>query len=275
MPRLPDQQQAHYFPHHHQPAQSESPTYLPQAAPGYQSQQISPLSTSDNASPTSPKSFNRKRLRPLFMPAVLRPTEHAPKQSPGGNGEGGGDDDETILSSNNSFISLTGLGALGRLSRRSTGDSGKCMEGDWNLDLFPKPTAQPTRQHWKSDTEAALCDEPSCMRSFNYFTRRHHCRKCGNIFCDSHSASSVPLDQDANYNPKGVISRACAHCYSDFQAWRSRTNSQASSEESSVVRGSRTTPASPMIATPTGLKPHGHHQEVAASVPRDWNWSTF
>ncbi|KAI1338008.1 FYVE-domain-containing protein [Xylariaceae sp. FL0016] len=275
MPRLPDQHQAHYFPHHHQPMpQAQSPTYPSQPAQGYQSQQISPLSTSNNASPTSSKSYHHKRLRPLYIPAVLRPTEHHSKKSRDRK-EGDADDDDAPLSSSNSFISLPGLGAFGRLSRRSTGDSGKCMDGDWNLDLFPKPTASPTRQHWKPDPESAICDEPSCRRNFNYWTRRHHCRKCGNIFCDSHSTYGVPLDQNAEYNPRGIISRACAHCYTEFQAWRSRTNSQASSENSSVVQGSRTAPASPIASTPTAMKPQGQHQEIAASVPRDWNWSTF
>ncbi|KAI1502717.1 hypothetical protein F5X99DRAFT_150107 [Biscogniauxia marginata] len=273
MPRLLEQHQPHYLPHHQPPSQIQSPTYLPQSAQGYQSQQVSPLSTSNNGSPTSPKSYHRQRLRPLYMPAVLRPTQHPSKNTPTKKSEG--QEDDSPLGLNGSFISLAGLSALGRLGRRSTGDSGKCMDGDWNLDLFPKPTAQPTRRHWKPDTEATICDEPSCMRHFNYWTRRHHCRRCGNIFCDSHSASDIPLDQDANYNPRGTSSRACSHCYLEFKEWRSRTNSQ-SSEDSHVIQGVRTTPASPTVSTPVGMKGALlQHQEVAMSVPRDWNWSTF
>lgn len=126
------------------------------------------------------------------------------------------------------------------------------------------------------DTEAAICDEPSCMRHFNYWTRRHHCRKCGNIFCDTHSGYDVPLDQDAHFNPRGTPSRACSHCHTEFEVWCSRTNSQASSEESST-RSSQTVPTSPVTAsTPKAAKGQGpQKQEVAASVPRDWNWSTF
>ncbi|KAI0380908.1 FYVE-domain-containing protein [Hypomontagnella monticulosa] len=271
MPRLPEQPPAHFYPYQQShAAPSQSPTYPSQ---GYNSQQISPLSTSNNASPTSPKPYHRQRLRPLYMPAVLRPTEHPSKNMTGRKSEG--QDDDSQLSSNNSFISLSGLGALSRLSRRTTGDSGKWVEDEWNLDLFPKPTAQPTRQHWKPDPESTICDEPSCMRHFNYWTRRHHCRKCGNIFCDSHSAFDVPLDQDANYNPRGTPSRACSHCFSEFKAWRSRTNSQASSD-ASTDRGSQTAPTSPAVSAPSAIQNlHGPHQEIAMSVPRDWNWSTF
>ncbi|KAI1375025.1 FYVE-domain-containing protein [Hypoxylon crocopeplum] len=272
MPRLPEQPQAHFYPYQQPPpTQSQSPTYPSQ---GYQSQQISPLSTSNNTSPTSPKPYHRQRLRPLYMPAVLRPTEHPSKKIVGRKTEA--QEDESQLSSSNSFISLAGLGALSRLSRRTTGDSENGVDGEWNLDLFPKPTAQPTRQHWKPDPESSICDEPSCMRHFNYWTRRHHCRKCGNIFCDSHSAFDIPLDQDANYNPRGAPSRACSHCFSEFKAWRSRTNSQASSDSSSAGRESRTAPTSPAVSTPATIQgSHGQHQEVAMSVPRDWNWSTF
>ncbi|KAH9898908.1 FYVE-domain-containing protein [Xylariomycetidae sp. FL2044] len=270
MPRLPDQQQSHYFSPQQQPLPpSESPTYTPQ---GCQSQQISPLSTSNNTSPTSPKSFQYKAIRPLYMPAVLRPNEYYSRKARDNHTEG--QEADGHIPSNGSFISLgSGLAALGRLSRRSTGDSGKCMDDEMDLDRFTKPTAQPTRRHWKPDTESSICDEPSCMRHFNTWTRRHHCRKCGNIFCDSHSAFDIPLDDQADFNPKGTLSRACNHCYNEFKLWRS-TNSRASSEGSTP--GSRTAPASPIVSTPnSGKGPHGHHQEVAMSVPRDWNWSTF
>ncbi|KAI0879267.1 zinc finger protein [Hypoxylon argillaceum] len=216
------------------------------------------------------------------MPAVLRPTEHPYKRGPGVKNEGEPQtpvhDDERPMSSANSFISLPGLGGWTRLSRRSTGDSGKSMESEWNLDLFPKPTSPPTRQHWKADTEATICDEPSCLRHFNYWTRRHHCRRCGNIFCDQHSTFIIPLDQDANYNPRGTMSRSCSHCYAQFQAWRSRTNSQASSDGSSVKQVSQTAPASPVVTTAAGITQASqapHPAEVAMSVPRDWHWSTF
>lgn len=151
MPRLFEQPPAHFFPYQQlQTVPSQSPIYPSQ---GYQSQQISPLSTSNNASPTSAsnptstKPYQRQRLRPLYMPAVLRPTEHPSRKIIGRKTEA--QDDDSQVSPNNSFINLSGLAAFTRLSRRTTGDSGKWVEGEWDLDMFPKPTAQPTRQHWK------------------------------------------------------------------------------------------------------------------------------
>ena len=120
----------------------------------------------------------------------------------------------------------------------------------------------------QADNDATICDEPSCRRHFNYWTRRHHCRKCGNIFCDSHSSYDVPLDQDANYNPRGTPSRACSHCHTDFEVWRSRTNSAASSDDSSS-NSSGTAPASPITAsgTPTAIGNPGRASLAAVMDP--------
>ncbi|KAK0621356.1 hypothetical protein B0T17DRAFT_508711 [Bombardia bombarda] len=274
MPRLPDHQQHNHY-QQQPPFQQVSPIPTPYSPSTTQTPQISPLSTSSN-SPTSPKSYITRQIRPLYMPAVLRPTEFPSKASSRAKTEDVEEPAERALRPNSSFISLSGLSALGRLSRRSTGDSGKCMDGNWNLDLFPKPTGGPSRRHWKPDQESSVCDHATCKKSFNYFSRRHHCRKCGNIFCDFHSAYEIPLDQDANYNPHSPPSRACAHCFSEFKDWRSRTNSQSSSVISS---DGSDTPRSPAIASPTSAAsastPGPHMPEVAHSVPRDWNWSTF
>lgn len=165
MPRLHEQPQAHFFPYQ-QPTvpSSQSPVYPSQ---GYQSQQISPLSTSNNASPTSPRPYHRQRLRPLYMPAVLRPTEHPSKKIIARKTEA--QDDDSQVSPNNSFINLSGLSALSRLSRRTTGDSGKWMDSDWDLDMFPKPTAQPTRQHWKvSPRSATPCLRYAALQGATY-----------------------------------------------------------------------------------------------------------
>ncbi|KAB5570122.1 hypothetical protein GE09DRAFT_696645 [Coniochaeta sp. 2T2.1] len=340
MPRLQDQQQSAFFTAQPQAQQQQPPTWqqqqvLPtfpspsaqqqpqqQQQPQHMShstsstQQISPLSTSGSAgaaSPTttsSPKAYHTRQIRPLYMPAVLRPTEHPSKApltrrttdsttgnnraSESNDGIDGGDADGRTLRSNSSFITLSGALLVGRrLSRRSTGDSGKGGldndgQGEWecgDLDAFPAPKGLPTREHWKPDNESTICDHPACRRHFGYLTRRHHCRRCGNIFCDFHSAFEIPLDEAANYNPRGVSVRACSHCYGRFREWRrsfreSKTNSRDSSVNSSVDgrrggRGER----SPLSTSPMGCKgrptPPSASAEVAVSVPRDWNWSTF
>lgn len=136
------------------------------------------------------------------------------------------------------------------------------------------------------DHESTVCDDSTCRRTFSYFTRRHHCRRCGNIFCDFHSAFEVPLDEGANFNPRGVPVRACAHCYGQFKEWRSRAaNSRRDSSGAAVPaadgedREGRTSSGdSPLSTSPIGCKGKPTSPsvaEAAISVPRDWNWSTF
>jgi hypothetical protein len=290
MPRLPGQQHQGLFqPQQQQWAQLQrqpEPVQPIFTASNHQrthsnnSQNSPPLITSGNGSPTSPRAYYSRQIRPLYMPAVLRPTEHPSKAPPPRSSPPAEEEDEDRgLKSNGSFISLGS--ALTRLSRRSTGDSGKCVEGNWNnLDMFPQPTGLPTRKHWKPDYESTVCDHSTCRKTFSYFTRRHHCRHCGNIFCDDHSAYEIPLDENANYNPRGTPVRGCAHCYSQFKEWRVRANSQDSSIISDSDAGSRErmdVRSSPLSTSPSACaaatKPSA--QELAKSVPTDWNWSTF
>lgn len=328
MPRLPGQQpQAPYYTHHQQRQQHHPQQQYPSFQPSpittssYQSSThynspVSPLSTSSNLSPTTPKNYISRQIRPLYVPAVLRPTEFPSKAPPPRPAP---EDDETSEDSprpSSSFMGFGGLSAFGRLSRRSTGDSAKSVNGNWNLDMFPKPTGPPTRKHWKvgvwrarasatflslrrirssnntplpqPDHESSVCDHPTCKKYFSYFTRRHHCRKCGNIFCDAHSAFQIPLDQDANYNPRAAPSRACGHCYAQFKEWRSRINNQSLNPDSSRDDGNgnigaangngvANMPTTPVPTSPTapGFGAPLHNSDASHSVPRDWNWSTF
>jgi len=50
---------------------------------------------------------------------------------------------------------------------------------------------------WQPDTTATCCN--SCRRPFDLMLRRHHCRKCGLVFCDG----CAPGSGDG---------RACAKC---------------------------------------------------------------
>lgn len=140
---------------HHEFRQQPQPQQYQQQPPGMSSdsQQISPLNTSSNGSPTatSPMSHHAQRTRPMYMPAVLRPNKYSSKAAqPKPDSEGS----SPTPSNNSSFLALSGLGALSKITRRHTNDSAKCLPDDddddeLNLDAFPRPTAAPTREHWK------------------------------------------------------------------------------------------------------------------------------
>ena len=42
---------------------------------------------------------------------------------------------------------------------------------------------------WKDDAEVNQCN--SCGNGFSLTNRKHHCRNCGNIFCNDCSAKQV------------------------------------------------------------------------------------
>ncbi|KAI5477216.1 putative ketoreductase [Pseudohyphozyma bogoriensis] len=46
---------------------------------------------------------------------------------------------------------------------------------------------------WKPDHEAVACSEEHCSVRFGLIDRKHHCRRCGQIFCGAHSSNTTLL----------------------------------------------------------------------------------
>lgn len=242
----------------------------------HQSPATSAAGTPTNQSPSSPRKDNapqapdilglnhfRQPKSPMYIPAVLRPTERPPRASP-----------LTPPRSVHGSTDSLDCTATGRpVSRRSTADSKKRALGklaeDENIptDDLCTITGPPTREHWKPDANALICDAPVCQTSFSLLQRRHHCRHCGHVFCNTHSSFMIPLDQEAEFHPKGPQCRACEHCCNQYSAWkaervlRANSNRQPGASSSTPITGA-------------GRKDEGQ-KVVASSVPRDWNWSTF
>ncbi|OBZ81529.1 hypothetical protein A0J61_10421 [Choanephora cucurbitarum] len=70
---------------------------------------------------------------------------------------------------------------------------------------------------WVPDHQADQCQfqnnnpDYSCQTRFSLFQRRHHCRRCGLIVCQKHSANRLPLFDVTH--PKGAWSRVCDDCF--------------------------------------------------------------
>lgn len=75
-------------------------------------------------------------------------------------------------------------------------------------------TGPPRRSHWKPDDARHGC--AICEVQFTFFERRHHCRRCGDVFCGQHTSYSLRLDQHCNFNSQGYLSRSCDMCAQDF-----------------------------------------------------------
>ncbi|KAL8836937.1 MAG: hypothetical protein Q9170_002737 [Blastenia crenularia] len=250
-------------------------------------QQYSPsdsaANTPMNHSPISPHDLSnfsalpltgrqrRPPKSPMYVPAALRPTERPHRASPL----------TPPRSLHSSTDSLDRAGESRPVSRRSTtstktgGPLGKVAENEAAIEddeNLPPVEGMPTRQHWKPDVNATICDAPTCHKSFNLFERRHHCRHCGHIFCNEHSTYKIPLDHNAEFHPEGTPSRACQHCWDRYRAWRVAMSSRTNSMRSTATA----TPGTPIPGIAgAGQGPEGQKGSVASSVPRDWNWSTF
>lgn len=127
----------------------------------------------------------REPKQPIYIPAVLRPTEEASYDlgSPQGN---------TSQGSISSSSTLPGSAAV-------------------------LHSQKPVTRHWVPDQKAKKCN--TCDRDFTWYRRRHHCRKCGGVFCADDANKTIGLDRVLNYNVLGVPCKSCDKCASEFAAF--------------------------------------------------------
>jgi len=68
------------------------------------------------------------------------------------------------------------------------------------------------RPHWIPDDRVNNCTK--CKTEFSSLTeRKHHCRNCGNIFCDGCTTYRYLV----RYYPDGQIRRLCESCHNLIQ----------------------------------------------------------
>ncbi|KAL2911385.1 Zn finger protein [Polyrhizophydium stewartii] len=69
------------------------------------------------------------------------------------------------------------------------------------------------REHWVQDRDARKCHLETCNVVFGTLNRRHHCRRCGNIFCSAHASHRMKLSlATLGYHPDGVETKVCDAC---------------------------------------------------------------
>lgn len=76
---------------------------------------------------------------------------------------------------------------------------------DW-MNLI-KPGIE-EKDHWVPDEAVSKCT--ACGTDFGAFVRRHHCRNCGDIFCDKCTHGRIALTADENAQPVRVCDRCMA-----------------------------------------------------------------
>ncbi|XP_057975540.1 protein FREE1 [Malania oleifera] len=76
---------------------------------------------------------------------------------------------------------------------------------DW-MNLI-KPVNE-EKDHWVPDEAVSKCT--ACGTDFGAFVRRHHCRNCGDIFCDKCTHGRIALTVEENAQPVRVCDRCMA-----------------------------------------------------------------
>jgi hypothetical protein len=164
-----------------------------------------------------------------------------------------------------------------------------------NSDMAPKPedapepsivclSSPPTRTHWIADEIVSNCTE--CTTRFTIFLRKHHCRKCGKIFCSECSKYTGKLDSNADFHLSGYICRLCISCYQNFLH---SLDGQVYSEVGLEDSPSTANLACDNVTSDTAKEASGavnisliadqaspdQAEAVSPAVPSNWQWSTF
>lgn len=77
---------------------------------------------------------------------------------------------------------------------------------DW-MNLMKPPNEE--KEHWVPDEAVNNCT--SCSTNFNAFVRKHHCRNCGEIFCDKCTQGRTPLTMEE----QAPAVRVCDRCMAE------------------------------------------------------------
>ena len=193
----------------------------------------------------------RPRKPTIYVPAALRKTERPrcspPKTAP----------DSPLDSSGSSAHSVApdddGVG----LSR--------AVPEELSAGPLSPVAGPPSRNHWKPDRSADACSAAACRAPFSLFRRRHHCRRCGAIFCHAHCAHAVPLNEHALFHPDGAPQRACDRCHRHYYEW----------EQLRARRASAAPETAALHIAPEPRKRPDARGSLASSFPGNFNWSTF
>ncbi|GAB7349694.1 hypothetical protein MBLNU459_g0438t1 [Dothideomycetes sp. NU459] len=226
------------------PQPLHSPTYIyqqQQQQPYYNHNSARSTPPSNNVSPTNHHSHlharqMRQPKQPLYIPAVLRPTELpcsrqtslTPPRSA-----------HSSLDSTRDPAKFAGVSSLPvspaseddrAFAPWGQGSISRVVTDEWNDEPLGSVTGAPTRNHWK----------------------------------------------EARFHPQGTFQRSCDLCYSDYRTWRKTRNSRNNSVTSKGSEETATAqPVGVPGQNGNGDAAQQPVGSIAQSVGGAWNWSTF
>ncbi|KAI1779424.1 FYVE-domain-containing protein [Hypoxylon cercidicola] len=72
-------------------------------------------------------------------------------------------------------------------------------------EFSPRPETRSAQEfalpRWQPDSEVTYC--PICRNQFSFFVRKHHCRKCGRVVCNSCSPHRITIPHQYIVRPPG------------------------------------------------------------------------
>ncbi|EFQ93261.1 hypothetical protein PTT_09420 [Pyrenophora teres f. teres 0-1] len=267
------------IPQQHQHAPYQHHAYRKSTHSQYSPTNSAMMNAPANISPTSPRNTTQLPLgrhqgiyqprTAIGIPAALRRTEKPANKSPPKT--------DSALNSPNHGWSVGGPYAWNANESSATSITqvgNEDMKSLYNDEPLSPVSGPITRNHWQADGSTPVCTASSCQQPFTLFQRRHHCRKCGGIFCWQHSRNQVRLDELALFHPEGHWHRACDRCYSSFREWEHLRSRSSMSSHSS---GSNAPASAKSIEAPAPAKPVENSRvgSLAQSLQGTWNWSTF
>ena len=106
--------------------------------------------------------------------------------------------------------------ALSRVTcLRFTPDATKLFAGHANGNVYSWGLANQSgkvAEHWIRDNQANLCMGASCSVKFSFSERKHHCRKCGKVFCSKCSSNEAEIPVLKITKPV----RVCDTCFDEL-----------------------------------------------------------
>lgn len=94
------------------------------------------------------------------------------------------------------------------VSRRADEGGGTPTRGRSNSGYVSPTEFTGGTTTWIPDHLASACMFPECKIVFSMAHRRHHCRRCGKVYCDAHSATKRTLESHGYHEPV----RICDTC---------------------------------------------------------------
>ncbi|RLV83419.1 hypothetical protein JA9_002895 [Meyerozyma sp. JA9] len=284
------------------------PTAITNRAPGAQSSNAttslpSSLMTTRNVHPGTLKSPTNevpqkskhlqqiKGLRsPMYIPAVLRRTQNE-------NGEMGRRDrkhDGVEMRPTHAcevpvehFKSISSQASIKSIESNASVESASSSISPYrnisHRNYNNVLSLAPTRKHWVKDEAVSKCGIADCPKTFNFFERRHHCRRCGGIFCKEHTMHYLYINHLAQFTTggRGTLSKVCDNCIEEYNEFVKHEfgvdvhHPHHSTPATSATSPIDSTPAAANQLGRRGFTETTNNEQMAGSVPANWSWSSF